>query len=457
MKLNSQQSKVILRSSDNNLIESFDWAKEQALDYVNIGDPVGDWYEATLPGRKSFCMRDTAHQSNGAQVLGLGFCNRNMLRRFAENISAAKDWCTYWEIDRFNMPYKGDYRDDTHFWYNLPANFDLMHACYRQYLWTGDRMYLDDPALRFFYLHSVYSYVGFWDKDGDGLVDHLPEYKTRGIASYNEDKRNKHILVAGDMVAAQYAGYITYANVMEQEGNNSEANEFSGRAEKLKNLYDNTWWNNDTGHYYSGMRQDRSFSSSYIGIANFLPLYFGIIEAGKKTELTLDYIIENGAVNIEEKSYLPEIFYRFGRNDAAYTTLLEISDPALKRREYPEISYAVIGSMATGLMGISPDARERLIGTLSGVTMQTEWVTMENIPVFGNEIKVAHSGKNKTMFTNQSGPPLFWKASFEGDTKELFVDGYKYSALHEIGTGGNKESFVIIRVDRGKSHTVEIS
>ena len=44
MKLNSQQSKVILISSDNNLVESFDWAKEQALAYVNIGDPVGVHY-----------------------------------------------------------------------------------------------------------------------------------------------------------------------------------------------------------------------------------------------------------------------------------------------------------------------------------------------------------------------------------------------------------------------------
>ena len=109
-----------------------------------------------------------------------------------------------------------------------------------------------------------------------------------------------------------------------------------------------------------------------------------------------------------------------------------------------------------GKSKLSLDDR-KLIGTLSGLSVQTEWATMENIPVFGNEIKVTHYGKNKTIFTNQSGPPLFWKASFEGDIKELLIDDYKQPFLKEMGSGGQVNSFVIIRVDRGKSYTVSIS
>jgi hypothetical protein len=65
------------------------------LAYAFTGDPVGPWYEAALPGRQAFCMRDTAHQGLGAHMLGLAQYTRNMLYKFAENISKSKDWCSY--------------------------------------------------------------------------------------------------------------------------------------------------------------------------------------------------------------------------------------------------------------------------------------------------------------------------------------------------------------------------
>ena len=42
------------------LDEGFKWARQQALSYVHNGeDAVGLWYEAALPARNAFCMRDT--------------------------------------------------------------------------------------------------------------------------------------------------------------------------------------------------------------------------------------------------------------------------------------------------------------------------------------------------------------------------------------------------------------
>ena len=122
------RGEIELTSSDHALVEGFRWAKRQALAYVFTGDPVGDWYEASLPGRNAFCMRDVSHQSTGAQVLGLAPVTRNMLHRFAENISASKDWCSYWEINTFNRPHVEDYTSDKDFWYNLPANFDVLNC-----------------------------------------------------------------------------------------------------------------------------------------------------------------------------------------------------------------------------------------------------------------------------------------------------------------------------------------
>ncbi len=80
-------SPLTFSTSDARLAAAFSWAKKQALSYVFpaavTNDPVGDWYEAALPGRSAFCMRDVSHQAAGAQVLGLGAFNRNMLRKFA--------------------------------------------------------------------------------------------------------------------------------------------------------------------------------------------------------------------------------------------------------------------------------------------------------------------------------------------------------------------------------------
>lgn len=134
------QSRLEVDSSSAKLVEVFRWARSQAMAYAfDAGDPVGPWYEAVEPGREGFCIRDTCHQALGAQALGLARFNLNMLRRFAENISESKDWCSYWEIDRYNKPAPVDYKNDAEFWYNLPSNFDLLDCCYRMYVWSGDR------------------------------------------------------------------------------------------------------------------------------------------------------------------------------------------------------------------------------------------------------------------------------------------------------------------------------
>jgi hypothetical protein len=148
-----------LESPDRALVQAFSWARQQALAYAFDGDPVGPWYEAALPGRQAFCMRDASHQAMGAHALGLARHTLNMLRAFARNATSARDWCSFWEIDRHGRPAHADYRNDDDFWYNLPANFDVLDACYRMFLWTGDRSYLDDPAFLAFYERSVDDYV----------------------------------------------------------------------------------------------------------------------------------------------------------------------------------------------------------------------------------------------------------------------------------------------------------
>ena len=127
------QSLVTLRSSSRALEQGFDRIKRQALHWVFEGYPVGDYYEAALPNRDAFCMRDTSHQCTGAEVLGLSSHNLNMFRKFAASMTEARDYCALWEIDRYDRPCPVDWTNDSDFWFNLPANFDMLHALWRMY------------------------------------------------------------------------------------------------------------------------------------------------------------------------------------------------------------------------------------------------------------------------------------------------------------------------------------
>ena len=156
-------SNLQFESPNKKLTQAFQWAKSQALDYAHdASDPVGPWYEAALPGRDSFCMRDVSHQTTGAAALGLFPQNRNMLERFAAAVSPSRDWAGYWEIDKSGHPSAADYLNDNDFWYNLPANFDLLDSIFRMWRWTGDDTYLNDLSFQRFFKATATDYGNAW-------------------------------------------------------------------------------------------------------------------------------------------------------------------------------------------------------------------------------------------------------------------------------------------------------
>ena len=142
------ESPLALASSDAQLVEAFSWASRQASAYAFEGDAVGPWFEAALPGREAFCMRDVAHQAMGAHALGMQAHLRNMLRRFAENVTDARDWCSLWEIDRHNRPgaRRLPERPATSGTTCRPTSTCSTPA-YRMFLWSGDPAYVRDPVL----------------------------------------------------------------------------------------------------------------------------------------------------------------------------------------------------------------------------------------------------------------------------------------------------------------------
>ncbi len=458
-----QASPLEFRSADERLDGAFRWAKEQALAYARTGDPVGDWYEAALPGRSAFCMRDVSHQAAGANALGLAAFNANMLRRFASNISEAKDWCTYWEINSDNKPAPVDYRNDKEFWYNLPANFDVLDAIWRQYLWTGDRTYIDDPVFQAFGRRTVKDYVTRWDLGLDKIMGRPasmnlarpldpkdPYLASRGLPSYDEEE-DLTLTVGADLIAAQYAGYRAYAGLCGLGGQAEEARTYQAMAESVKAFFHRNWWN-DAAQGYNVLRFADGRFKREPSMLEFL-LYFGLTAPGRPTERTLDELLAIRETNIEARSYFPELFFRYGRPAEALATILFLCDPATPRREYPEVSYAVIGALTRGLMGIDPEAPRNTVATWSRLTPALAWAEVSKVPVLGTSISVRHEGRTETTFRNHGPKDVTWKACFEGRGRKIAVNGAEVASGLFRSEEGLEATFALIIVPAGKSVT----
>jgi len=449
---------IHLESSDPQITAAFSRSKQRALSCVYTGDPVGDWYATSPAGRsKVFCMRDVAHQSVGASALGLARHTANMLRRFAQNISRSRHFCSYWTITKDGFPAPETYRDDTDFGYSLPANFDVMRACYHQLLWTGDSEYLN-ATFSNFYDRTVIDYVKSWDHERVGIMENaiLP----RVSASYHSAR--PRFLMAADLVAAQYAGYATAAAIEELKGiagslSQHLAQEYKNKAAALRAKFNSEWWDASHNRFYSGIFPDHTFDRDYVPECDLYALWFGIPEDGPKTEATLDNVEAAHPNTPGAFSHLPDVLYQYGRYDRAQEYLMELADPDYAGQEVAETAFAVVGAVAAGMMGLSPDAPNSRVETLPRLSKTVEWVKLSRIPVMANEISVEHHGLGETVFTNGAGPLLHWKAAFPApesrrDARILF-DGVPAAVSFEQRANRQPVITATVPVQPGQTRT----
>lgn len=473
------ESRLSLDSPDARLVAAFNWAKKQALAYVFDDDPVGPWYEAALPGREAFCMRDVSHQSMGAHALGLDKYTRNMLRRFAENAKDARDWASLWEINRLNLPPATDYKNDNEFWYDLPANFDVLDSAYRMYLWTGDLTYVNDPVFLNFYERTVSDYVQRWDLGLDKVMarKHPMNVRSksgalsdkfvyfRGLPGYPENRQGYAVSV--DLLATQYSAYRGYAFIQAVKGNLDAAQTLLQKAAAVKSLVNTAWWDGSAKHFYSVLDKDHHLQ----GRAGSALLYRDIADDGEKAKAALDSFvadIKSRPAGVEGQSHHAEILYRYGMPDLAYEQMLDLAAENHPRREYPEVSYSIVGAIVTGTMGINVtpplpveslsagDYVEIAIKTLPGLTKQTPWAEVRNLPVRRNQVSVRHEGLQRTTFTNEAGPSLIWQAEFPGSFSSLVVNGKPTKATIGKEPIERIVSWVRVPVGAGDRVTVEI-
>lgn len=471
-------SELTLDSSEPKLVDAFNWAKKQALAFAFDGDPVGPWYEAALPGREAFCMRDVAHQAMGAHALGLARHTRNMLHRFAENISESRDWCSYWEIDRYNRPAPVDYKNDAEFWYCLPANYDVLDACYRMYVWTGDQSYLDDPVFLNFYERTANDFEQRWDLTSDrvmkrrrflnikGRFDSSKAFTFfRGLPSYQESRED--YVLGIDLLATQAAAYRAYAGIQDARRNDQAARTYREKAVTVRVLINNSWWDENGGEFYSRLNKDYRFE----GHDTAALLYRDAVEDATRRKKTLDAFLyeikKNPSSGVEGQSHHAEILYRYGVPEVAYAQMMDLARPGRDRREYPEVSYSIIGAIVTGLVGVTLAPTSFTLSDTGGSFVdrfiRTEpalgniaWVELRNLPVRSNEVAVRQEGGRKTTFTNQKGPSVIWRAAFSGSFPNLLLNGSPMKARIGKNITGRDVSSIDVPVAPGVSSTVEI-
>ena len=180
-----------------------------------------------------------------------------------------------------------DYRSDDDFWYNLPANFDLVQAAERAWQWTGDSTWLTDPLFEEFHRRTLTDYVRRWDPDGDGIMQSPESAGIRGIPTYWEGE-GPRAATGGDLVAAQYAANRAYAGMLRarnRPGDLEAAELFAAEADRLRELYNETWWSEEMGRFYASILPDGSFDTTDIPAMQIFPLHFGIVSAERAERL----------------------------------------------------------------------------------------------------------------------------------------------------------------------------
>ena len=457
----AQQPAIEFSSSDTALQTAFYRAKEMALFYKGRpSDPVGPWYEAALPSRNAFCIRDVSHQSIAAEVLGLHAANKNMLTQFVSNISESKDWCTYWEMNKSGKPAPEDYRNDTAFWYNLNANFELIYTCWRMYLWTGDRTYISNPLFKRFFDISVNEYIDRWVLQADSLLTRPAHpnapvpynsndyfHSCRGIPSYFESVTDMRM--SADLVAAIACALKCYAAIATLQGDKKTAARYQEKAAIYRRHLEQQWWNKETQVYQNFFTNANTFGK---GEGETFLLWYDVLTDSSRIKSTIRYLLNN-PTNVENLSYLPYQLCRYGYAENAYRYILLLTKPETKRREYPEVSFGVMEGIVQGIMGIDADARFNRVSTIynspSGHTAE-----LRNLSLLSSLIRIKHWERGSS-FTNNGTKTIYWRAAFHGSIPYVDVNGKRMKTAFQQDQLNNAQSSIVVAVLPGNTITVQ--
>ena len=398
-------------------------------------------------------------------MLGLNEENLTMWKTFASLQTEARGYFTAWEVNFSGGIYLcggGDYQSDTVFIRMIPGMPELVEKAYTLYQWTGDESWVKDKTLTDFYDATMNKCIKSIDDNNDGIGEgHFNDIQGPN-GSYCEGSAHG-FGVGGDNIASTWAAYNAYAKLLTTMGKSAEASASQEKAKKIKEHYDKDWWNAAENCYYSGrsIGLDRWFTEIN---QNSKETYMfqatkRIAEPGQRAEALLDkihnnYLEHRKNYNFESFTYLPESFYKYGQNDRGWYWLKCNMD---SHYNYPEVSMTAIGFIATGMMGIEPDAPKHAVSTLGRLTSEVGWVQLAGIPIGSHKVEVKHENKNNTTtLVHKSGTQdLTWEACFTGSYAALQVDGVDAPA-HQKTINGVPVTYTTITMAVGQQKTASV-
>ena len=489
VKVIEKEQKAILDSDNQILKDNFYWATHKVDQFVMTGQegminkaadregtgPV-DYipsYWAGYYDRTAFYGRDFCHQATGGQLGGLRDENYSMFKIFAQGATEARKYYTLWAFNFDGSPYTIDYRSDTNFVREVPAQFELVQRAYEQYQWKGDDRYIYDEDLFKCYTNVMTKYIELHDDQKPNGVAEGYGGIWAGSCTYNE--RGEHPIEAGDAIGAQYQATLAYAGILEARGEAVEAAAWYQKAQDLKDYFNEEWSANPddpTGNYArvitaeGGKLYDFGKENSW-----FMPMKL-ITEPGERNDKYLDFISQqlgngigdknapNAPKNIEAYTYIPDTYFPYDRNQEAWKWMRYIAGVKDNPHErpvqgtngdYPEISFTFVAQTIEGIMGIEANAGKHAVATASHlVTEGTEeekmgYVDVTDIRMGTHMLDVRHDGRTKTTLQNHSEDSLTWEARFYGNYGAISCGGEKLPARQKE-INGELVSYVTIEV-----------
>ncbi|MFJ1754716.1 NPCBM/NEW2 domain-containing protein [Kitasatospora sp. NPDC088134] len=465
-------SQLSINSPNSTLNDGFNWGKDRALGMAFYpGNPMmghePEWWRlqnadhsTVQPGywgaytsRESYYNRDISHQSDGAHVLGLDAQTYSMMKTFAADASApGQNGWPLWAHSPTGAMY---YIDGTGF-RELPSPFNLMAKAYKQYQWTGNADWINDPTLSAYYDSTMGPFLASHEvswNDANPAAEQPVAKKQNGeyTATFFEFP-NENLVSAGDSLGYQYQSMVAYAAILKAKGDSAGSATWTGRAERLRAYFEANWFDSANNRYYRGKDAAGNGYSSWGHEASFLMMLTGLGDHGPRTSSYLDFIAANdNDLNVEATSYLPETFYQYNRSAEGWSWLKKL---LTGRDSYPEISFLAVSSVVDGMMGVQPDAPNGKVATVSRLTADTPYVELDHLKVGGNDLKLKHNGTTASTLTNNSGGSITWEAQFYGTPSRITVNGVAQTPQTKT-LYGQTVSYVSVPVAPGATVTAD--
>lgn len=480
-----------IATSNPELEQGFNWAREKALTFVQTGktgpinvserDSTSDLaqyipsYWAGYPLRTAFYSRDFCHQVVGAHLLGLEKENFTMLKAFAASATENKKWFPLWAINFDGSPYALDYRGDDFFVREVPAAFELVEKAYTLYRWTGDENYLQDDTLWNFYTKIITDFISLHDeKMPNGVAEGTGTGNIfLGTPTFNEQP-DFSFIEAGDGIACQYRALWAYSKMAAVRGRNGLAEEYADKARRLKEYFNTDWGVKNTDTYNRGYTAEQEPVSGWGKENSWFMLMKGITDpASLRTAAYLKFVDERLTSgdgipeNIEAISYVPEVFFLYHENETGWKWMKHIlaatdqehvqSKLTGNNGNYPEVSFVLIANVIEQLLGVEPDAAENRLKTLSHLPTEIQQLAVRSIKIGDAIFSLQHEQQHTTVLKYEEGnQPFQWAAAFPGRHDRIYVNGEEEDSL-QGSEFGQDYSYLMIDMNPGDEVLVSLN